>query len=69
MMLLKEIGAELVGMFLADGHLTIGVLALIAIAAALVEVAGTAPLLGGAVLLLGCALLLVETVRRYDPAG
>ncbi len=69
MTLLKEIGAELIGMFLADGRLAIGVVLLIAAAAALVELAGTAPLLGGAGLLAGCVLLLIEAVRRYDPAA
>jgi hypothetical protein len=69
MTLLKEIGAELIGMFLADSRLALGVLAVIAAAAALVDVAGADPLLGGAVLLVGCALVLIEAVRRYDPAS
>jgi hypothetical protein len=64
MTMLKELAAELVGMFVGEMRLTISLLAIVAIAAILVDVIGVAPLLGGATLLLGCVVLLVESVLR-----
>lgn len=64
MTMLKELAAELTGMFVGEKRLTISVLAVVAIAAALVDFIGVYPLLGGAALLLGCVILLVESVLR-----
>ena len=64
MNLLKEVGAEFVGMFLGDAWLATAVIVLVAATAALVDLARSGPLVGGAVLLGGCLLILVESVRQ-----
>jgi len=64
MTMLRDLAAELVGMFAGEKRLTLAVLALVAAAGALVEFAGVNPLLGGTALLLGCLILLVESVFR-----
>jgi hypothetical protein len=64
MSLLKEVGAELIGMFFGDARLTIAVLLLIAVAGALIELTGIDPLVGGIVLILGCPALLIANLRR-----
>ena len=58
MSLLKEVLAELIGMFLADLRLSVAVLVLVAVVAALVDGAGIDPLLGGGLLLAGCLAIL-----------
>ena len=63
MTVIKELVAELVGMFVGDARLTFAVLLVVAAAAALVDAVDD-PLIGGAVLLGGCLVLLVENVRR-----
>jgi hypothetical protein len=64
MKLIKEIGAELVAMFVGDGRLAVCVLALIAGVAVLNDIARVGPLAAGAVLVLGCLAILLESVRR-----
>jgi hypothetical protein len=64
MTMLKELAAELIGMFVAERRLTLSVLAIVAMVASLVHVIGVAPLFGGAALLLGSLTLLVESVLR-----
>jgi hypothetical protein len=64
MTILKELAAELVGMFVGETRLTISVLAIVAAVGSLVKFIGLDPLLGGAALLFGCLILLVESVRR-----
>jgi hypothetical protein len=64
MSLLKEVIAELIGMFFGDARLTIALLLLIAIAGALIELSGIDPLVGGIVLILGCPALLIANLRR-----
>lgn len=64
MTMLKELAAELIGMFVAERRLTISVLAIVAMVASLVHVIGVAPLFGGAALLAGSLTLLVESVLR-----
>jgi hypothetical protein len=64
MPLLKELAAELVGMFAGEKRLTLAVLAMVAAADLLVNYMSLNPLLGGAALLLGCLTLLVESVLR-----
>jgi len=67
--ILKEIAAELLGMFVAEKRLAIAVLAIVAVAGSLVDFAGLDPLVGGAILLFGCLTLLVESVCRSARAG
>ena len=64
MSLLKEVGAELIGMFFGDARLTTALLLLIAVAGALIELTGIDPLVGGIVLILGCPALLIANLRR-----
>ena len=64
MTMLKELAAELVGMFVAEKRLAIAVLAVVAAAGSLVDFAGLDPLVGGAVLLFGCLVVLIESVGR-----
>jgi hypothetical protein len=64
MTMLKELAAELIGMFCAEKRLAITVVAIVAAAGSLVDFAGLNPLVGGAVLLFGCLILLIESVCR-----
>ena len=64
MTMIKEIIAELIGMFMGDARLTLAVLAIVAGAAGLIEIAGVDPLGAGGVLLVGCLGLLIENVHR-----
>jgi hypothetical protein len=64
MTMLKEIIAELIGMFMGDARLTLAVLAIVAGAAALIELVGVDPLGAGGLLLVGCLGLLIENVHR-----
>jgi len=67
MTILKELAAELLGMFIAEKRLAIAVLAIVAAAGLLADVAG--PLIGGAVLLFGSLTLLIESVCRSARTG
>lgn len=58
MNLLKEVLAELLGMFLADARLSAAVLVLVGAVALLIDGLGVAPLAGGVVLVLGCLAIL-----------
>lgn len=64
MTILKDVLAELIGMFAADARLSAAVLVVVALSAALIDLAGVEPLLGGGLLLAGCLLLVVGSVRR-----
>jgi hypothetical protein len=64
MNLLRDVIAELVGMFVGDARLSAAVLFVVAVAAVVIRLAGVAPLAGGVVLLAGCLLVVVEGVRR-----
>lgn len=68
MSLLKEVLAELFGMFMADARLSLAVLLLVGAVALLIDVARVDPLLAGAVLLAGClaivAAVTAATARR-----
>ena len=64
MNLLKEVAAELIGMFFGDARLTIALLLLIALAGALIELTEIDPLVGGIVLILGCPALLIASLHR-----
>jgi hypothetical protein len=69
MTMLKEIAAELIGMFVGETRLTISVLAIVAVVGSLVDFIDLDPLLGGAALLFGCLVLLIESVCRSARAG
>ena len=64
MTMLKEIAADLIGMFVAEKRLAIAVLAIVAVTGSLVDLAGLNPLVGGAALLFGCLILLIDSVCR-----
>lgn len=64
MTILKDVFAELFGMFVGDARLTAAVLVVVAIAAALIDLGGVSPLIGGGVLLVGCLIVLVSAVAR-----
>jgi hypothetical protein len=68
MTMLKEIIAELIGMFMGDARLTLAVLAIVA-GAALIKLAGVDPLGAGSLLLVGCLGLLIENVYRSARPG
>lgn len=62
MSILKDVLAELFGMFMADMRLTAAILAVVALAAVLIDTAAVTPLVGGAVLLLGTLTILFVAV-------
>jgi type IV secretory pathway VirB2 component (pilin) len=64
MAMLRELVAELVGMFAGEKRLTLAVLAVIAAAELLLDFTSLNQLIAGAVLLFGSALLLIENVCR-----
>jgi Flp pilus assembly protein TadB len=59
-----DVAKELIGMFLADARLTMSILVLVAIAAALVDWLHVNPGVSGALLVVGSLLILVEAVTR-----
>jgi len=65
MTMLKELAAELIGMFVGEKRVTISVLAMVAAAGSLVDLIG----LGGAALLFLCLILLIESVCRSARAS
>jgi hypothetical protein len=68
MNLLKEVAAELVGMFFGDVRMTLAVLIVVAASGALVTLTGIDPLVGGAILALGCPGLLMANLHRSKAA-
>ena len=64
MTIVKELFAELIGMFFAEKGLTVAILALVAATGCLVDFIGLDQLIAGAVLLFGCLILLIESVCR-----
>jgi len=62
MPMLKELAAELVGMFFAERWLAVALVALVAATGSLVDFAGLDRLVGGAILLFGSLILLVASV-------
>lgn len=64
MTILKEVLAELIGMFVGDARLSAAILAVVAGTALLIVVGRVEPLIGGGVLLLGCLFVLVAAVRH-----
>ena len=64
MSLIVEVAKELLGMFLADGVLTIATLILVAIVACLIVGLHVDPLVGGGLLFVGSLLTVVGAVVR-----
>jgi type IV secretory pathway VirB2 component (pilin) len=64
MTMLQEIGSELIGMFAGDGQLSLAVIAIVAVAAALIDLTGIEPLAAGGFILIGCLVALIESVFR-----
>jgi hypothetical protein len=64
MTILREVLAELIGMFVGDARLSAAILAVVVLAALLIEVGHVLPLIGGVVLLAGCLAVVVTSVRR-----
>ena len=69
MTMLKELAAELIGMFVGEKRLTVSVLAIVAAAGSLVDFTNLNSLVGGALLLFGCLVLLIQSVWRSARAG
>ena len=69
MTVLKDVVAELIGMFVAEKRLTIAVLTVVTMAGCLVDFTELDPLVGGIVVLFGCLTLLIESVCRSARAG
>ena len=69
MTMLRELAAELIGMFVGEKRLTVAVLAIVAAAGFLVDFTDFNSLVGGALLLFGCLVLLIESVCRSARAG
>jgi hypothetical protein len=69
MTMLKELAAELIGMFVGETRLTISILVIVAAVGSLVDFIDLDPLLGGVALLFGCLVLLIESVCRSARAG
>ena len=64
MRMLKDVVAEIGGMFVGDVRLSLAIVAMVGLAAALVAVPALDPLIAGAQLLVGCMLVLVNAVYR-----
>lgn len=62
MNILREVGGELLKMFVGDGWLAAGIVAVVSLAGLLTRLAGVSPLIGGAILFLGCIVVLVASV-------
>ena len=69
MTMLKELAAELIGMFIGEKRLTISILAIVAAVGSLVDFIGLHPLVGGGALLFGCLILLIDSVCRSARVG
>lgn len=63
MTILKDVLAELFGMFVADARLTAAICGLVLIVAGLIFEAHVPSQIGGGVLLLGCVAILMLSVR------
>ena len=69
MTVLKEVVAELIGMFIGEKRLTIAVLGVVTVAGCLANFTDLDPVVGGAMMLLGCLILLIESVWRSAKAS
>lgn len=64
MTILKDVIAELVGMFLGDARLSATILIVVIVAAGVIDLAGAPPLIGGTLLLAGCLAVMIGAVLR-----
>jgi len=64
MSILKDVLAELLGMFVADARLTVAILCVVALTAGLIDLAGAAPLIAGILLVAGNLAVLITAVLR-----
>ncbi len=64
MNVIGDVAKELLGMFLSDARLTIGIVVLVAFVEGLLVFLRIAPIAGGAVLLIGSLLIVVEAAIR-----
>ena len=64
MILLREILAELFGMFVGDARLSAAILAVVALVALMIDVGHVPSLIGGGVLLVGCLVVVVTSTRQ-----
>ncbi len=62
MNMLRAVGNELIGLFVDDGALAVGILAVVILAAIAAAVAPNEPLIAGTILLLGCLGVLSMSV-------
>lgn len=62
MTILKDVLAELFGMFVGDARLSAAILVVVVIAAGVIDLTGASPLIGGAVLLGGCLAVMIFSV-------
>ena len=69
MTVLREVAAELIGMFVAEKRLTLAILGVVTAAGCLVNFTDLDPLVGGTMMLLGCLILLIEIVWRSAKAN
>lgn len=68
MTILKDVLAELIGMFVGDARLSVSILIVVAIAAGLIDLAGASPIIGGVALLAGCLAVVFFAVLRAAKA-
>ena len=64
MNILREVGSGLLKMFVADGWLAAGIVAVVSVAGLLTKLSGAPPLIGGAILFLGCNAVLARSFAR-----
>lgn len=62
MNILREVGGELLKMFVADGWLAAGIVAVVLVAGLLTRLGGVPPVVGGAFLFFGCIAVLIASV-------
>jgi hypothetical protein len=62
MNMLREVIGGLIKMFIGDAWLAAGILAVVLLAALLLDTGTVPPLVGGAILFLGCVVALVASV-------
>ena len=65
MNILREVGSELLKMFVADAWLTCGIVSVVALTGLLTQSGAVRPLLGGALLFLGCLVVLAASVALH----
>jgi len=64
MTILRDVLAELFGMFVGDARLTAAVIVVVGVVAAMIDLGDVPPLIGGGVLLVGCLVVLIGAVLR-----